>query len=100
MTYIFTCNAKVQYVSFNRKDEKEIRHSASRATSIAALAWDRLETAAQAAMTNGHASPSVQLVADTRGITALIKDEHGTTVTVQAGRVSVSVDGVQENKDA
>jgi hypothetical protein len=70
-----------------------------RATSIAAMAWNRLESAAAKAMSNGHANPSVQLVADDRGITALIKDEHGTTVTVQAGRVSVSVDGAQEGSE-
>jgi hypothetical protein len=64
--------------------------------SIAALAWNRLETAAQKAMTNGHANPAMQLVADTRGITALIRDEHGTTVTVQSGKISVAVDGQTE----
>jgi hypothetical protein len=67
--------------------------------SIAALAWTRLETAAQAAMTNGHANPSMQLVADTRGITALIKDEHGVTVTLQGGKVSVAVDSAQEGTE-
>jgi hypothetical protein len=58
-----------------------------RATSIAALAWNRLEAAAAKAMaTNGHA-PAMQLVADDRGITALIRDEHGTTVTVQGDSI-------------
>jgi hypothetical protein len=70
-----------------------IRNTAS----IAALAWDRLEAAATKAMaTNGHAAPTMQLVADERGITALIRDEHGTTVTVQGGKISVAVDGPQE----
>jgi hypothetical protein len=84
-------------MSMTKKTETAlaIRNTAS----IAAAAWNRLEAAAQAAMTNGHANPSVQLVADTRGITALIKDEHGTTVTVQSGRVSVSVDGTQEGSE-
>jgi hypothetical protein len=64
-----------------------------RATSIAALAWQRLETAAQKAMaTNGHAGPAMQLFADDSGITALIRDEHGTTVTVQGGKISVAVE--------
>jgi hypothetical protein len=69
-----------------------IRNTAS----IAAAAWQRLEAAAHKAMTNGHASPAMQLVADERGITCLIKDQHGATVTVQQGRVSVAVDGQQE----
>jgi hypothetical protein len=66
------------------------------ATSLAALAWNRLEAAAQSAMaTNGHA-PAMQLVADTRGITALIRDENGVTVTVQSGKISVAVGGQTE----
>jgi hypothetical protein len=40
----------------------------------------------------------MQLVADDRGITALIRDEHGTTVTVQGGKISVAVDGVTETE--
>jgi hypothetical protein len=66
------------------------------ATSIAALAWNRLEAAATKAMSNGHSGPALQLVADDRGITALIRDDHGTTVTVQGGKISVAVDGPQE----
>jgi hypothetical protein len=72
-----------------------IRNTAS----IAGLAWQRLEAAAQKAMTNGHTAPAMQLVADTRGITALIRDEHGTTVTVQGGKVSVSVDSAPEGSE-
>jgi hypothetical protein len=34
----------------------------------------------------------MHLVADDRGITALIRDEHGTTVTVQGGKISVAVE--------
>jgi hypothetical protein len=64
-----------------------IRNTAS----IAALAWSKLEDAAQKAMaTNGHA-PALQLVANTDGITALVRDEHGTSVTIQRGRISVNV---------
>jgi hypothetical protein len=61
------------------------------AASIAALAWNRLEAEATKAMNaNGHA-PALQLVANTDGITALVRDEHGTSVTIQRGRISVNV---------
>jgi hypothetical protein len=43
-------------------------------------------------MSNGHAAPAMQLVADERGIRCLIKDQHGATVTLQQGRVSVAVE--------
>jgi hypothetical protein len=60
-----------------------------REASLAAQAWTRLEAAAQQQL-NGDV-PALQLVADTNGITALIKDEHGTSVTIQRGRISVNV---------
>jgi hypothetical protein len=56
---------------------------------LAALAWNRLEAAAQEQL-NGDV-PALQLVADTQGITALIRDEFGTSVTVQRGRISLNV---------
>jgi hypothetical protein len=40
--------------------------------------------------------PALQLVADTGGITALIRDEFGTSVTVQRGRISVNVAATSE----
>jgi hypothetical protein len=67
-------------------NELAIRQSAS----LAATAWTKLEAAAQETL-NGHEVPALQLVADTNGITALIRDEHGTSVTVQRGRISVNV---------
>jgi hypothetical protein len=71
-----------------------IRNTAS----IAATAWNRLETAATKAMaTNGHA-PAMQLVADDRGITAIVTDAHGTTVTIQGGKVSVAVEANKESE--
>jgi hypothetical protein len=66
-------------------NELAIRNSAS----LAAAAWTRLETAAQKQL-NGDV-PTMQLVADTGGITALIRDEFGTSVMVQRGRISVNV---------
>jgi uncharacterized protein YqkB len=49
----------------------------------------RLETAAAAALNGGV--PTMQLVADKAGITAMIKDEHGTSVIIQKGKISVDV---------
>jgi hypothetical protein len=60
-----------------------------REANLAAMAWTKLETAAQEQL-NGDV-PALQLVADTQGITALIRDEFGTSVTVQRGRISVNV---------
>ena len=68
-----------------------IRNSAS----LAAQAWAKLEAAAQEAM-SGAEVPALQLVADTSGITALIRDAHGTAVTIQHGRISVNVETVSE----
>jgi hypothetical protein len=62
--------------------------------SLAALAWSKLETAAQEQL-NGDV-PALQLVVDARGVTAIIRDEHGTTVTVQEGRISVNVAAVSD----
>jgi hypothetical protein len=67
-------------------NELTIRNSAS----LAAAAWSRLEAAAQETL-NGSA-PALQLYADTGGITCLLRDGHGTAVTVQAGKISVSVE--------
>jgi hypothetical protein len=47
-------------------------------------------TAAQKTLNGGEVS-ALQLVADTSGITALIRDEHGTAITIQRGRISVNV---------
>jgi hypothetical protein len=65
-----------------------------REASLAAMAWNKLEAAAQEQL-NGDV-PALQLVADTGGITALIRDEHGTSVTVQRGRISVNVTATTE----
>jgi hypothetical protein len=84
------------YLRMTKKTDTAV---AIRATaSIAAQAWQRLEAAATKAMANDHAAPAMQLVADDRGITALIRDDHGTTVTVQGGKISVVVDGAQETE--
>lgn len=61
---------------------------------LAAAAWSRLETAATEQL-NGDV-PALQLVADTQGITMLVRDEHGTSVTVQRGRISVNVAATTE----
>jgi hypothetical protein len=66
-----------------------------REASLAAQAWNKLEAAAQEAM-NSKEAPALQLVADTAGITALIRDSHGTAVTIQRGRISVNVEAVSE----
>ena len=60
-----------------------------REASLAALAWSKLEAAAQEQM-NGDV-PALQLIANTDGITALIRDEHGCSVTIQRGKISVNV---------
>jgi hypothetical protein len=71
-------------------NELAIRNEAN----LAAAAWERLQTAAQETM-NGDV-PALQLCADTNGITALIRDEFGTSVTVQRGRISVNVAATTE----
>jgi hypothetical protein len=63
-----------------------IRSSAS----LAALAWQKLEQSAKAALEADETIPQLRLVADTNGITAQISDEHGTQVVIQGGRVSVT----------
>jgi hypothetical protein len=65
------------------------------ATSLAAAAWTKLEEAAQAQL-NGDAdsAPALQLVANGDGISALIRDEHGTSVVIQRGKISVNVAAV------
>ena len=59
-----------------------------REANLAAMAWTKLEAAAQEQL-NGDV-PALQLVADTQGITALIRDD-GTAVTIQRGKISVNV---------
>lgn len=61
-----------------------------REANLAALAWSKLESAAQESL-NGGEVPAMQLVADTQGITALIRDEFGTSVTIQKGKISATV---------
>jgi hypothetical protein len=62
--------------------------------SLAAIAWNKLETAAHAAM-NGEA-PALQLYSNGDGITAKVSDKHGTTVLVQGGKISVQVASATE----
>jgi hypothetical protein len=70
------------------KEHKSI--AITREAGLAARALARLEVAAEKTL-NGS-TPTLQLVADTNGITALIHDEHGTSVTIQRGRISVNVE--------
>ena len=65
-----------------------------REASLAVAAWSRLEAAAQETL-NGDV-PALQLVADGNGVTALIRDEFGTSVTIQRGRISVNVAATSE----
>lgn len=65
-----------------------------REANLAAMAWTKLEAAAQEQL-NGDV-PALQLVADTQGITALVRDEFGTSITVQRGRISVNVSATTE----
>ena|ERR1700730_2712521 len=58
-------------MSKKRTTEVAIRREAS----LAPLAWERLEAAAKKTM-NGGPVLSLQLVADTQGITALVRDEE------------------------
>ena len=65
-------------------NEVALRQSAS----LAALAWFlRLEQAAQETLKANGSPPTLQLTADTGGITALIKDEFGSVVTGQSGNI-------------
>jgi hypothetical protein len=76
-----------------RKSGNEV--AIRREANLAALAWSKLEAAAQETL-NGGDVPALQLVADTSGITALIRDEFGTSVTIQKGKISVNVAAVAE----
>lgn len=67
----------------------------TREAGLAARALARLEHAAEKTL-NGS-TPAMQLVADTSGITMLVRDEHGTSVTVQRGRISVNVEKEKQN---
>jgi hypothetical protein len=60
-----------------------------REANLAAMAWTKLEAAAHEQL-NGDV-PALQLVTDMQGITALIRDEFGTAVTIQRGKISVNV---------
>jgi hypothetical protein len=73
-----------------KANELAIRNCAS----LAETAWTKLEAAAQEAMKPNGATPALQLVADTSGITALIKDTHGTRVMIQGGKISVDVEAI------
>ena len=75
-----------------KANEVTIRQCAS----LAAQAWSKLEAAAQEAL-NGGQAPTMQMVANTDGISALVKDAHGTTVLIQGGKISVNVAGVNES---
>ena len=68
-------------------NEVALRQSAS----LAALAWSRLEQAARATLKANGSPPTLQLTADTGGITALIRDEFGSAVMVQSGKISMQV---------
>jgi hypothetical protein len=74
-------------------NELAIRNSAS----LAAAAWSKLEAAAQAQL-NGdpESAPALQLVANGDGISALIRDEHGTSVVIHRGKTSVNVAAVAD----
>jgi uncharacterized protein YqkB len=74
-----------------KKNETPVKSvpAITREASLAGRALARLETAAAAALNGGV--PTMQLVADTAGITAIIKDEHGTSVIIQKGKISVNV---------
>jgi hypothetical protein len=76
-----------------KQGELAIRNSAS----LAAAAWTKLETAAQAQL-NGDpdSAPALQLVANGDGISSLIRDEHGTSVVIQRGKISVNVAAVAD----
>jgi hypothetical protein len=67
-----------------------------REANLAAAAWSKLEQAAQAQL-NGDpdSAPALQLVANGDGISALIRDEHGTSVVIQKGKISVNVEATQ-----
>jgi hypothetical protein len=69
-----------------------------RETSIAAKAWQRLENAAEKAM-NGGSAPAMQVYADQDGITALLQDTHGTVITVEHGRISVTAGQTGESSN-
>lgn len=65
-----------------------LRNSAS----LAALAWSRLEQAAQETLNAGNGeAPAVRMVADTGGITLHATDKFGTSVMVQDGKISMQV---------
>ena len=68
-------------------NEVAIRNSAS----LAALAWSRLEQAAQETLnaSNGQA-PAVRMVADASSITLHATDKFGTSVMVQGGNLVAS----------
>ncbi|MGB8898240.1 MAG: hypothetical protein WCC90_02820 [Methylocella sp.] len=68
-------------------NEVAIRNSAS----LAALAWSRLEQAAQETLNANGSAPALQLVADTGGITAKIEDRFGTSIIIQDGKISARV---------
>jgi hypothetical protein len=71
-----------------KANEVAIRREAS----LAAMAWTRLEAAAQEQLNGDPGSaPALQLVANGDGISALIRDEHGTSVVIQRGKISVNV---------
>jgi hypothetical protein len=68
-----------------------------REANLAAAAWTKLEAAAQEHL-NGdvESAPALQLVANGDGISALIRDEHGTSVVIQGGKISVNVEATAE----
>jgi hypothetical protein len=69
-------------------NEVALRQSAS----LAALAWSRLEQAAQETLNAGNEeAPAVCMVANTSGITLHATDKFGTSVTVQGGTISCQV---------
>jgi hypothetical protein len=74
-------------------NEVAIRNSAC----LAAAARAKLEAAAQEQLNGDPGSaPALQLVANGEGISALIRDEHGTSVVIQKGKISVNVAAVAD----
>ena len=68
-------------------NEVAIRQSAS----LAALAWSRLEAAAQETLKTNGSAPALQLFANADGITAKIEDRFGTSILIQDGKISARV---------
>jgi hypothetical protein len=71
----------------HKPNELALRNSAS----LAALAWSRLEQAAQETLKANGSVPALQLFANADGITAKIEDRFGTSIIIQDGKISARV---------